>query len=34
MCNLQQRTTPYGGYDYSARCLNTYVSYGDVFAAD
>ena len=34
LCNLRQRTTPYGGYDYSARCLNTYVSYGDVFSAD
>lgn len=34
LCNLRQKTTPYGGYDYSARCLNTYVSYGDVFAAD
>lgn len=34
LCNLRQRTTPYGGYDYSARCLNTYVSYGDVFSAN
>lgn len=30
LCNLRQRTTPYGGYTYSDRNLNTYVSYGDV----
>lgn len=30
LCNLRQRTTPYGGYTYADRNLNTYVSYGDV----
>lgn len=30
LCNLRQSTVPYGGYTYSARCLNQYVSFGDV----
>lgn len=30
LCNLRQSTIPYGGYSYSARCLNSYVSFGDV----
>lgn len=30
LCNLRQSTVPYGGYTYSARCLNQYVSFGDI----
>lgn len=30
LCNLRQSTIPYGGYSYSARCLNQYVSFGDI----
>lgn len=31
ICNLRQKTIPYGGYDIVSRSLNTYYSYGDSF---
>lgn len=31
ICNLRQKTIPYGGYDIVSRSLNAYYSYGDLF---
>lgn len=31
LCNIRQDVSPYGGYNYSSRSLNTYYSYGDIF---
>lgn len=31
LCNISHNVTPYGGYGYQDRLLNTYCSYGDLF---
>lgn len=34
ICNIQQDTVPYNGYDYISRTLDSYYSYGDLFTSD
>lgn len=33
LCNIKQKTSPYGGYGYQSRRLNSYYSYGDIYKA-
>lgn len=34
ICNVQQDTVPYNGYDYVSRTLDSYYSYGNLFEAN